>query len=189
MTSTLVAPVRPLLRPRLRRVHYEPEPGAPRTAPPRAGPPAAPPPAAPPPPALLAPALLAPALLATAPAATAHPTTAHPTTADPTTADLAEAHRAVTHVLRLALEVFDGRRPLAHLAGHVEPSVLRYWRAATQQRRVRAPARFSRIRLCLPRSSIAEVAVTCDVDGRPRAVAARFERRRAGWRCTTLRLG
>jgi hypothetical protein len=44
------------------------------------------------------------------------------------------------------------------------------------------------MRLCLPRSGAAEVAVTCELDGRVRALAARFERRRAGWCCTVLRL-
>jgi len=104
----------------------------------------------------------------------------------------AEAHHAVARVLRLALEVLDGRRLPAHLSPHFEEPVLRYWRVATQQRRVRSPARFTRMRLCLPRSGVAEVAVTCDIDGRSRALAARFERGedpRAGWRCTTLRLG
>jgi hypothetical protein len=44
------------------------------------------------------------------------------------------------------------------------------------------------MRLCLPRSGVAEVAVTCELDGRVRALAARFEHRRAGWCCTVLRL-
>jgi hypothetical protein len=87
------------------------------------------------------------------------------------------------------MEVLDGRRPPAQLAVHVEPPVLRYWRAAAQQRLVRSPARFARIRLCLPRCGVAEVAVTCDIDGRARALAARFERDPRGWRCTALRLG
>jgi hypothetical protein len=100
-----------------------------------------------------------------------------------------EARHAITRQLRTALEVFDGRRPPAHIADQVAPSVLRYWRAAAQQRHPRRPARFTRIRLCLPRSGVAEVAVTCDVDGRVRALAARFERIRGRWLCTALRLG
>ena len=104
-------------------------------------------------------------------------------------AESIEARHAITRQLRTALEVFDGRRPPAHIADQVAPSVLRYWRAAAQQRHPRRPARFTRIRLCLPRSGVAEVAVTCDIDGRARALAARFERTRGRWLCTALRLG
>ncbi len=85
--------------------------------------------------------------------------------------------------------MFDGNRPAAHIAGRASPSVLRYWQVATQRRRPRTAARFSRLRLCLPRHGVAEVAVTCEVDGRARALAARFERARTGWCCTALRLG
>jgi hypothetical protein len=107
-------------------------------------------------------------------------------------AELAEARQSVGRILRLALEVLDGRRPPVQLTGHVAAPVLRYWRAAAQQRSVRSPARFSRMRLCLPRPGIAEVAVACAMDGRVRALAARFERADnggTGWRCTALRLG
>jgi hypothetical protein len=107
-------------------------------------------------------------------------------------AELAHAHRAAGRILRLALEVLDGRRPPAQLTGHVTAPVLRYWRAATQQRSVRSPARFTRMRLCLPQPGIAEVAVACAMDGRVRAIAARFERTddtSTGWQCTVLRLG
>ena len=100
-----------------------------------------------------------------------------------------DAHDAASRQLRTALEVLDGRRPIAHLTDQAAPSVLRYWRVAAQRRRVRAPARFTRMRLCLPRSGVAEVAATCEIDGRPRALAARFERRRGRWLCTVVRLG
>ena len=52
-------------------------------------------------------------------------------------AERMEAQRTVARQLRAALEVFDGRRPAAHIADLVAPSVLRYWRAAAGQRRVR----------------------------------------------------
>ncbi|WP_433275686.1 Rv3235 family protein [Pseudonocardia xinjiangensis] len=112
------------------------------------------------------------------------------TTATP--AETAHAHRSTGRILRLALEVLDGRRPPAQLTGHMTAPVLRYWRAATQQRTVRSPARFTRMRLCLPQPGVAEVAVACAMDGRVRALAARFERTDdpgSGWRCTALRLG
>jgi hypothetical protein len=103
--------------------------------------------------------------------------------------EFVEAHRVVTRILRLALEVLDGRRPPVQLAPHFAPGPLRYWRAATAQRTARAAARHGRLRLCLPRAGAAEVAVTCRIDGRVRALAARFERLDAAWCCTAVRLG
>jgi hypothetical protein len=109
----------------------------------------------------------------------------------PTEAEHRAARRALTGTLRLALEVLDGRRPAAQLAHHFDDAPLRYWRAAAHQRRRRTPARALRMRLCLPLPGIAEVAVVCDIDGRVRALAARFDRAdpTASWRCTEVRLG
>jgi hypothetical protein len=100
-----------------------------------------------------------------------------------------DAHHTIARILRLALEVLDGRRPVAQLATYFAAAPLRYWRASVGQRIARAPARCGRLRLCLPRSGVAEVAVTCQVDGRYRALAARFERADGRWRCTAVRLG
>lgn len=106
-----------------------------------------------------------------------------------------QARAAVSGVLRLAMEVLDGRRPLKQLARHFHAAPLRYWRVATQQRasthRVRAPARIHRIVLCVPRAGVTELAAVCGIDGRVRALAARFEQTdpAAPWRCTALRLG
>ena len=147
------------VRPRLRRVRYEPEPGGSAAEPP------------------LLPAL--PASVVVEPVATP--------------AQVAAAHVGVARVLRAALEVLDGRRPVRHLDDHVTESVLRYLRAAARQRQARSPTRMRRMRLCLPRPEVAEVAVACDMDGRVRAIAARFEQVDAvaagRWRCTALRLG
>jgi len=101
----------------------------------------------------------------------------------------AEAHQRVAAALRLALEVLDGRRAESHLADIAAPAVLRYWRAARAQRRVRTPARLKTMRVCLPAPGAAEVAAVCAIDGRVRALAARFERRDGRWRCTAVRLG
>jgi hypothetical protein len=107
-----------------------------------------------------------------------------------TPAEVADAQRRIAPVLRLALEVLDGRRPPAHLGEHAAPPVLRYWRAACGQRRVRSPARLQRMRVCLPAPAVAEVAAVCTIDGRVRALAARFERgRHLRWSCTAVRLG
>lgn len=102
--------------------------------------------------------------------------------------EFVEAHRAVSRILRLALEVLDGRRPPVQLAPHLTDAPSGYWRALTARRIPRAPARIGRLRLCLPRFGVAEVAAACHVDGRVHALAARFERAATGWRCTELRL-
>ncbi|GAA5112040.1 Rv3235 family protein [Pseudonocardia adelaidensis] len=99
-----------------------------------------------------------------------------------------DAHRAATRILRLALEVLDGKRAPMQLEPHFAPRPLRYWRAATGQRVTRAPVRHGRIRLCTPCPGVAEVAVTCRVDGTYRALAARLERADGRWRCTAVRL-
>jgi hypothetical protein len=94
-------------------------------------------------------------------------------------------------IVRQALEVLDRRRPLAHIAGHFSESALRCWRVAAEQRRVRGPSRIERLMLCVPRAGAAEVTVVCTIDGRVRALAARFDQAHPGapWRCTALRLG
>ena len=105
-----------------------------------------------------------------------------------TAREFVDAHRATTRILRLALEVLDGKRSPAQLAPHFAPRPLRYWRAAMGQRAARGPARRGRLRLCMPRSGVAEVAVTCQLDGTFRALAARFEHTDGRWRCTAVRL-
>lgn len=100
--------------------------------------------------------------------------------------------RCAQQALRLTLEVLDGRRPPAHLAELVEPSVGRYVAAAAAHRPAvaHAPAaRLRSMRLDQPRPGAAEIAAVCQLCGRIRAVAARFELHDGGWRCTAFRLG
>jgi hypothetical protein len=106
-------------------------------------------------------------------------------------ADRDTVRTALAGTLQLAMEVLDGRRPPAHLSRQFDPAPLRYWRAAAQQRRVRSPARATRLVLCRPHADAAELAVVCHIDGKVRALAARFERNdpTTGWRCTAIRLG
>jgi hypothetical protein len=111
------------------------------------------------------------------------------------------------HVVRLALEVLDGRRPLAHLTPYLEPSALRYLRAAHAQRPVvRPPSRLTSLHVSRPCADAVEVAAVYRLGGRARALAARFEAPArdgtasknaapdghpaggADWRCVTLRL-
>ena len=100
-----------------------------------------------------------------------------------------DAHAAVARILRLALEVLDGRRPPTQLEAHFGRAALRYWRVKVEQRRPRSPARPGRIHLCLPAPGTAEAAAACLVDGRVRALAARFDRTGGRWLCTAVRLG
>jgi hypothetical protein len=127
-----------------------------------------------------------------------------------------DPRRHIDRVLRLALEVLDGRRPLAQLAPHLAPSAVRYMRAAVAQRPpLREPARMTSLHVSRPISTVAEVAVVYRRGRRARALAARFEQGRWGtgpvrvahptagrvngtadaraadspqWRCVTLRL-
>ncbi len=105
--------------------------------------------------------------------------------------DRVAVHAALGCVIRLALEVLDGRRPAIQLKGYFDAAPLRYWQVATEQRRASAPARVVRMVLCLPRPDAAEVSTVCEIDGRIRALAARFERTGplATWHCTAVRLG
>jgi hypothetical protein len=116
--------------------------------------------------------------------------------------DPAALRRHVERVLRLALEVLDGRRPLAQLLPHLAPSAVRYMRAAVAQRpALREPARMTSLHVGRPGSGVAEVAAVYRRGPRARALAARFEDARDGpavarspadgrpeWRCVTLRL-
>lgn len=102
--------------------------------------------------------------------------------------DAEPVRRQVAHVLRSVLEVIDGRRPAAQLGGTATPSACRYVRAA---RLNRAPGRVSRlmsVRVFLPADGAAEATAVVAMDGRVRAVAARFEQNGEGWRCTTLHI-
>lgn len=103
-----------------------------------------------------------------------------------------ELRRRAHQVLRLALEVVDGRRPLAHVAPHLEPCALRYVRAACGVRPpVGPPRRLTSLHVSRPRPGAVEVAAVHSAGGRTRVLAARFEGRPddpTRWRCSTLRL-
>ena len=127
----------------------------------------------------------------------------------PVVTDLRETpalRRRALAVLRLTLEVLDGRRPLTQLAPHLDPSALRYVRAAhaqshpvrihsAQRAPVRHPSRLTSVHLRRARVDAVEVAAVYRLGTRARALAARFEGPAAGpaddasrWRCVTLRL-
>ncbi|MGQ0574725.1 MAG: Rv3235 family protein [Pseudonocardia sp.] len=99
-------------------------------------------------------------------------------------------HEIAVAVLRLLLEVLDGHRPPGQLTEHLTRPALRHLRAAGLRGSGRS--RLTSMRVCRPARHAAEVAAVYRLDGRARAVAARFERTgrgRDGWRCVALRLG
>ena len=102
--------------------------------------------------------------------------------------DTQGVRRSVGTTLRLAVEVLDGRRPPEQLATRLDPGTLGRWRAARACRRTSGVSRLLRLRLCLPHAEAAEVAAVCRIDGRVRALAARFERHGPAWTCTHLQL-
>jgi hypothetical protein len=106
----------------------------------------------------------------------------------PPPVDTAGVRRSVGTTLRLAVEVFDGKRPPEQLASRLDPGTLGRWRAARSRRRTSAVSRLLRLRLCLLHAEAAEVAAVCRIDGRVRALAARFERHDSAWTCTYLQL-
>ncbi len=96
--------------------------------------------------------------------------------------------RAVGSTLQLVFEVFDGHRTPDHLEGRLDPDPLGYWRAKAARRGSGGASKVLRLRVFLPHPDAAEVAAVCRIDGRVRALAARFERRGTGWCVTVLRL-
>jgi hypothetical protein len=102
--------------------------------------------------------------------------------------DEVPVRRAVGRTLQLAIEALDGRRTPDQLEARVDPSALGYWRAEAARRRSGVASRMLRMRVFLPHPGAAEVAAVCRIDGRVRALAARFEQRGPGWCCTVLRL-
>ena len=116
---------------------------------------------------------------------------ARPNTAPVQPADRGDLRRHLERVLRLALEVLDGRRPLAQLTPHLTPGTVRYMRAALALRPpLREPSRMTSLHLARPRPGAAEVAAVYRRGPRTRVAAARFERSPGPppvWRCVALR--
>lgn len=113
---------------------------------------------------------------------------ATPTGLGDTSDDVLKAQ--LTELLRVALEVLDGRRPPAQLATGFTERTLRYWRAAAGMHpRSATPSRLIRVVLRRPHARVAEVVAVVNVAGRHRALPARFDRGTDdAWRCTDVRL-
>ena len=102
--------------------------------------------------------------------------------------DTEGVRRSVGTTLRLAVEVLDGRRPPEQLATRLDPGTLGGGAPRGRAAAPSAVSRLLRLRLCLPHAEAAEVAAVCRIDGRVRALAARFERHGPAWTCTHLQL-
>lgn len=110
-------------------------------------------------------------------------------------APLAEAPPVVTDVERAAVarlvaiicEVLDLRRPVAQLPA-AAPAV-RYLRAARPTRpRVNGATRVLSVRASRPTRDGIEVVAVLQVDGRPRALAARLDGPAGAWTMTAVRI-
>ena len=102
----------------------------------------------------------------------------------------AAARRRGEIVVRIALEVLDGRRPAAHLAPYAVPGVLRYVVAGVPGHTREDGAPTMRSLHCTPVGrAAAEVTALCRFGPRFRALAARLDLTPTGdWRCTALRV-
>jgi len=103
-----------------------------------------------------------------------------------------DLRRRVHQVVGLVLEVLAGRRPPAQLVPHLDPSAVRYVRAALAQRPAEhRPSRLTSLHVHRPCADAVEVAAVHRAGTRAGALAARFEGRPdepGRWRCVTVRL-
>ncbi len=91
----------------------------------------------------------------------------------------------VGHLLNMLLEAYDGRRPAAQVRALVAPEV---YAALTGTRRPRPRHRTQTIHTCAPAPGVVEACARVEADGRSFALAARFVRTPAGWRCERFAL-
>lgn len=116
-----------------------------------------------------------------------------------------ETKRAARRFLDVCLEILNGYRPIAHLrglAGHNALPVIEQMTAcldrANDLRRTHDPTRalphghrfviLRHLRVCEPRSGVAEGAAALTLFGRTWALAFRLERKRGRWHCAVVRL-
>jgi hypothetical protein len=105
----------------------------------------------------------------------------------------------IERVLRLLMEMLDGRRPATQAGGRIGAMPLRYLVAARTRlkpagRRTGSASRHGppglrSFRMSHPAENVTEVSARWADRGRFRALAARFEWRADRWTCTVLRLG
>lgn len=116
-----------------------------------------------------------------------------------------ETKRAARRFLDVCLEILNGYRPIAHvrsLAGHNPTAVIEQLTACLDRadglRRTHDPGRalprahrfviLRQLRVCEPRSGVAEGAAALALCGRTWALAFRLERKRGRWQCAVVHL-
>ncbi|MGQ0632040.1 MAG: Rv3235 family protein [Sporichthyaceae bacterium] len=104
----------------------------------------------------------------------------------------ASAEAAATVIAQALIEVLTGRRTAAQLRGCATPGVVAAVAARAPgptpaQRRTVVP--LPRVRLCHPRTGVAEVAVVIAGAHRARALAFRLEHHHGRWICTAVAVG
>ncbi|MDX3194499.1 Rv3235 family protein [Streptomyces sp. MN03-5084-2B] len=91
----------------------------------------------------------------------------------------------VGHLLNMLLEAYDGRRPATQVRDLVAPEV---YAGLSGPRRPRPRHRTQTVHTCAPAPEVVEACARVEADGRSFALAARFVRAPAGWRCERFAL-
>jgi uncharacterized protein DUF6459 len=91
----------------------------------------------------------------------------------------------VGHLLNMLLEAYDGRRPASQIRAMVAPEV---YAGLSGPRLARPRHRTQTIHTCTPVPGVIEACARVEADGRSFALAARFTRTTAGWRCVRFAL-
>ncbi|HET6707822.1 Rv3235 family protein [Amycolatopsis sp.] len=91
----------------------------------------------------------------------------------------------VGRLLNMLLEAYDGRRPAAQVRALVAPEV---YAGLSGPRRARPRHRTQTIHTCAPAPDVVEACARVEADDRSFALAARFTRTPAGWRCERFAL-
>jgi Family of unknown function (DUF6459) len=112
-----------------------------------------------------------------------------------------DAQVAACRFVDVCAEVLNGYRPIAHLRPHTSPvdfatvvdhltrrAVRVHMSSGAGGRGGRARVAVRRVRVCEPRTGVAEVAAVLDQRDGSWAMAVRLERRRERWTCTSLQV-
>ncbi|WIY05918.1 Rv3235 family protein [Amycolatopsis mongoliensis] len=91
----------------------------------------------------------------------------------------------VSHLLKMLLEAYDGRRPVPQIRGMVAPEV---FAGLSGPHPGRPRHRMGRVHVCTPVPGVIEACARVEADGRSFALAARFTRTPAGWQCVRFAL-
>nr|WP_067539997.1 Rv3235 family protein [Nocardia crassostreae] len=117
----------------------------------------------------------------------------HPAKSEPRTEVDAAARQFETAVLRVALEVLDGRRSAVQLRPFAESTVVAGLRTVVNERLVPGRdlgvAALTRVDVIMSGPAAAEVCAGYDRGARHFALAAHIVRGRSGWRLTAFRVG